>query len=135
MYRRPQTKNLVLDSKMSMAAFCRNASIEASYIYLASDRIQLVDMQDPTRLRSCKSTCYILLKRPSCKNLLDPTTCQVLLRLLARIDSWDILCIYIPEDPAFSTGGRPIFKFKQLCIGSTYSINQNIFKDFNFISY
>ncbi len=30
---------------------------------------------------------------------------------------------YIPEDPAFSTGGRPIFKCKYLCIGLTYSRN------------
>ncbi len=40
----------------------------------------------------------------------------------------------IPEDPAFSTGGRPIFKCKYLCIGSTYSRNQNRFRIYNLSS-
>ncbi len=40
----------------------------------------------------------------------------------------------IPEDPAFSTGDRPIFKFKYLCIGSTYSRNQNRFRIYNLSS-
>ena len=31
----------------------------------------------------------------------------------------------VPEDPAFSTGGRPIFKFKKIYIGSTCPINQS----------
>ncbi len=42
----------------------------------------------------------------------------------------------IAGDPAFSTGGRSILKLKKLGIGSTlYSINQNIFKNFNLIPY
>ncbi len=38
---------------------------------------------------------------------------------------------YVPEDPAFSTRGRSIFKCKFLCIGSTYRRNQYRFKIFN----
>ena len=34
----------------------------------------------------------------------------------------------IPEDPAFSTGGRHIFICKYPCIRSTYSNNQNKLK-------
>jgi hypothetical protein len=41
---------------------------------------------------------------------------------------------YIPEDPAFSTGGRPIFKCKYICVGSNYSRNQNRFRIYNLSS-
>ncbi len=40
----------------------------------------------------------------------------------------------LPKDPAFSTGGRPIFKFKNLCIGSLYNRNQNRFRIYNLSS-
>ena len=42
--------------------------------------------------------------------------------------------VNLPEDPAFSTGGRPIFKCKYPCIGSTYSRNQNRFRIYNLSS-
>ncbi len=58
----------------------KNSQLARSYKIL---QVNLLDLT-----RSCKSTCQTLLKRPSCKILLDPTTCQVLPRLLARIDSW-----------------------------------------------
>ena len=42
-----------------------------------------------------------------------------------------ILIKILPEDPAFNTGDRPIFKCNYICIGSTYSRNQNRFNIFN----
>jgi len=38
------------------------------------------------------------------------------------------------KTPLLGNGGRPIFKFKYLCIGSTYSRKQNSFKIVIFIS-
>jgi hypothetical protein len=96
-----------------------------------------------------RSYIYIYIEDPGYLRIQSKILLNKLVLLLPRnlknifrvtIMCWDFPFIRLPEDPAFSTGGRSIFKCKYLRIGSIYKETKTDFKNstcliFNLVLY